>query len=167
MRAMVSAMVFATISSYDAAHADSSTASAARAPQSAKMLDNILQQPRTSKSDEVFRKSAPPPGTVRLSNRALAVVKSFMHGVRRAMPEGDQIAWIGWVKDQAVKGPNDTNWTSHGAGWVLGAYPRAQVPPDIIDTVRGVEIVFTTNDDPSSLTGKTIDVANHKFFVHD
>jgi len=90
-----------------------------------------------------------------------------LHGVRRAAPEGDQIAWIGWVKDQAVKGPNDTNWTSHGPGWVLGTYSRAQVPPDVIDTVRGVEIVFTTNDDPSSLTGKTIDVANHKFFVRD
>jgi hypothetical protein len=167
MKAMVSAIVFATICSYSAAHADSSTSSAARTAQGAKVFDNILQQPRTPKSDEVFRKSAPPPGSVRLSNRALAVVKSFMHGVRRAMPEGDQIAWIGWVKDQAVKGPNDTNWTRHDSGWVLGAYSRAQLPPDVIDTVRGVEIVFTTNDDPSSLTGKTIDVANHKFFVRD
>ena len=75
------------------------------------------------------------------------------------MPEGDQVAWIGWAKDQAVKGPSDVDWTSHGSGWVLGSYPRAQVPPDVIDKVRGVEIVFTTDGDSASLAGKTIDIA--------
>jgi hypothetical protein len=167
MKAILSAIALATICSYNAAQADSSTGSAVRSAEGTKAFDNVLQQPRTPESDENFRKSAPPPGSVRLSNRAFAIVKSFLHGVRRAAPEGDQIAWIGWVKNQAIKGPNDTNWTSQGSGWVLGTYSRAQVPPDIIDTIRGVEIVFTANDDLSSLTGKTIDVANHKFFVRD
>ena len=35
--------------------------------------------------------------------------------------------------------------------------------PDVIDKVRGIEIVFSA-DDPSSLMGKTIGVANRKFF---
>lgn len=167
MKAVVLAIVFASICSYDAPRADSSTSAAIATAQSAKVFDTTLQQPRTPESDEVFRKSAPPPGSVRLSNRAFAVLNSFMHKVHRAMPEGDQIAWIGWAKDQAVKGPNDANWTSRGSGWVLGSYSRAQVPPDVIDKIRGVEIVFTTDGDPSSLTGKTIDVANRKFFVRD
>jgi hypothetical protein len=132
-----------------------------------KKINAVPQQPRTQESDEVFRKRAPPLGSVRLSDSALALVRSFMQQVRRAMPQSDQIAWIGWVKEQQSKGPSDANWINQGAGWVLGAYLRTEVPPAVIDKVRGIEIVFSTEDDPSSLMGKTIDVANRKFFVRD
>jgi hypothetical protein len=82
------------------------------------------------------------------------------------MPHGDQIAWIGWASEQRSKGPSDATWKSEGAGWVLGAYLRTQVPPDVIDKVRGTEIVFSA-EQPSSLIGKTIDVTNRTFFVRD
>jgi transposase len=43
---------------------------------------------------------------------------------------------------------------------------RTQVPPDVIDKVRGIEIVFSA-EEPSSLIGKSFDVTNGKFFVRD
>jgi hypothetical protein len=86
-----------------------------------------------------------------------------MQQVRRAMPQSDQIAAIVWARDQRSKGPSEADWINQGNGWVLGAYPRTQVPPEVIDKVRGIEIVFSA-DDPSSLMGKTIDVTNRKFF---
>jgi hypothetical protein len=89
-----------------------------------------------------------------------------MRQVGRTMPEGHQIAWIGWANERQSKGPNDTNWKSEGGGWVLGAYARNQVPPDVIDKVDGVEIIFSA-DPPSSLIGKTLDVADQKLFVRD
>ena len=129
-------------------------------------IDAIAQQPRTPESDKAFRKNAPPLGSVRLTNSALAIVRSFMRQVRRTMPHGDQIAWIGWASEQQSKRPSDEIWKSEGAGWVLGAYSRTQVPPDVIDRVRGMEIVFSA-EEPSSLIGKTIDVSNRRFFVRD
>ena len=89
-----------------------------------------------------------------------------MQQVRRATPQSDQIASIGWVREQQAKGPSEADWNDKGAGWVLGAYSRTQVPHDVIDKVRGIEIVFRA-EDSSSLMGKTIDVANGKFFVRD
>jgi hypothetical protein len=132
-----------------------------------KKINAVPQQPRTQETDEGFRKRAPPLGSVRLSDSALALVRSFMQQARQATPQSDQIAWIGWVTEQRSKGPSDANWINQGAGWVLGTYLRTEVPPDVIDKVRGIEIVFSTEDDSSSLMGKTIDVANGKFFVHD
>jgi hypothetical protein len=126
----------------------------------------LRKRHRTQESDDAFRNGAPPLGSVRLSNSALAFVKTFMRQVRRTMPEGHQIAWIGWAKERQSKGPNDTNWKSDGAGWVLGAYARNQVPPEVIDKVDGVEIIFGA-DPPSSLIGKTLDVADQKLFVRD
>jgi hypothetical protein len=57
--------------------------------------------------------------------------------------------------------------SGQGDGWILGAYSRTQVPPDVIDKVQGIEIVFSAEGDPSSLKGKSIDVANRKLFVRD
>jgi hypothetical protein len=126
----------------------------------------VPQQLRTQESDEAFRKNAPPLGSVRLSNSALAFVKSFMRQVRRATAQSDQIASIVWAREQRSKGPSDADWKSEGPGWVLGAYSRTQVPPDVIDKVRGIEIVFSA-EEPSSLVGKTIDIANKKLFVRE
>lgn len=132
----------------------------------AKLFDAIPQRPRTEESDASFRKSAPPLGSVRLSDSALAFIKSFMRQVRREMPEADQIASIGWAREQKRKGLGDADWIDLGAGWVLGAYLRTEVPPEVIDNVRGIEIIFSAEDLPS-LTGKILDVKNRKLFVHD
>jgi hypothetical protein len=132
----------------------------------AKKFSAIPDQPRTEESDAAYRKRAPPLGSVRLSDSALLLVESFMRQARRAMPKDDQVASIGWVRAQRSKGPNDADWIDQGPGWVLGAYSRTQVPPDVIDKVRGVEIVFTP-EDPSSLAGKIVDAKNRNLFVHD
>jgi hypothetical protein len=126
----------------------------------------IPQQPRTEESDAGFRQSAPPPGSVRLSDSALALVKSFMREVRRKVPESGQIASIGWARDQRAKGPKDADWADLGSGWVLGTYRRAEVPPDVIDRVRDIEIIFNA-EDPSSLAGKIVDTKDRKLVVHD
>jgi hypothetical protein len=126
----------------------------------------IPQQPRTEESDAGFRQSAPPLGSVRLSDSALALVKSFMREVRRQVPENDQIASIGWASDQRAKGPKDADWADLGSGWVLGTYRRTEVPPDVIDRVRDIEIIFSAKD-PSSLTGKIVDTKGRKLVVHD
>jgi hypothetical protein len=130
------------------------------------LVKYLRKQHRTRESDDAFRNRAPPLGSVRLSNAALSFVKAFMRQVRRTMPEGHQIAWIGWVEERQSKGPNDANWKSEGAGWVLGSYASNQVPPDVIDKVHGVEIIFSATP-RSSLIGKTFDVADQKLFVRD
>ena len=131
----------------------------------AKMLEAVPDQPRTAERDAAFRKGAPPQGSVRLSDAALALVQSFMRDVRR-IPGSEHVATIGWAREQKSKRPGDREWSNSGAGWVLGAYRKAEVPPDVIDTVRGIEIVFTA-EDPSALAGKTIDTTKQKFFVRD
>jgi hypothetical protein len=123
-------------------------------------------QPRTEESDTSFRKSAPPRGSVKLSAAALNLVKSFMKQAQSIPPRDDQIASISWVRDQKRKGPNDAAWIDEGAGWVLGAYSRTLLPPDVIDKVGGIDIVFCA-EDPASLAGKTIDIKDRKFFVRD
>jgi hypothetical protein len=132
----------------------------------AKKFDAVPEQPRTEEGDASFRKGAPPLGSVRLSDSALLLIKSFMRQVRRDMPKSDHVASIGWTTEQKSKGPGDADWIDRGSGWVLGAYLRTQVPPDVIDKVRDIEIVFSA-EDPSSLTGKIVDAKNQKLFVHD
>ncbi|WP_156180731.1 hypothetical protein [Bradyrhizobium sp. LTSPM299] len=131
----------------------------------AKEGDKVPAQPRTAERDADFRKGAPPLGSVKLSDAALALIQSFMREVRRAAG-GDRIAAIGWAHEQKSKGPGDAAWSSQGAGWILGAYWKSEVPPDVIDTVRGVEIVFSA-EDLSALVGKTIDATKQKLFVRD
>ncbi|MEH2556946.1 hypothetical protein V1286_004475 [Bradyrhizobium algeriense] len=131
----------------------------------AKALAAVPDQPRTAERDANFRKAAPPLGSVSLSDAALALVQSFMRDVRR-MPGGEHIATIGWAREQKSKRPGDREWSNSGAGWMLGAYRRAEVPPDVIDTVRGVEIMFTA-ENPSALAGKTFDATKQKLFVRD
>jgi hypothetical protein len=131
----------------------------------AKMLEAVPDQPRTAEHDAALRKGAPPRGSVRLSDAALALVQSFMRDVRR-IRGGEHIATISWAREQKSKRPGDREWSNSGAGWVLGAFRKTEVPPDVIDTVRGIEIVFTA-EDPATLTDKTIDATKRKLFVRD
>jgi hypothetical protein len=131
----------------------------------AKAVDAVPDRPRTATGDTAFRKGAPPPGSVSLSDAALALVQSFMRDVRR-MSGSEHIATISWAREQKSKRPSDREWSNSGAGWTLGAYRKTELPPDVIDTVRGIEIVFTA-EDPATLTGKTIDATKHKLFVRD
>jgi hypothetical protein len=100
------------------------------------------------------------------SDSALALVKSLMRESRREMPESDLIASISWARDQRAKGQSDADWVDEGPGWVLGAYLGTQVPPDVIDRVHDIEIIFSA-EDPSSPTGKIVDTKDRKLFVHE
>jgi hypothetical protein len=131
-----------------------------------KKLAHTPEQSRTPDSDANFRKGAPPRGAVKLSKAALAIIRSFMRQLRSNVPQSDHVASIGWARDQRSKGPGDDAWIDQGSGWVLGTYVRTQLPPDVIDHVDGIEIVFSA-DDPSVLVGKTIDVRGRKFFIRD
>jgi hypothetical protein len=131
-----------------------------------KSFENIPTQPPSDKSDAAFRKAAPPLGSVRLSDAALCFVKSVMQQVRRLTKEDDQIAFISWVTGAKRKGPADADWIDEGPHWGLGSYSRTQVPPDVIDKVGGIEIIFGTQD-PSMLQGKIIDLKDKKLVVHD
>ncbi|MGY3591067.1 hypothetical protein ACVIGB_009349 [Bradyrhizobium sp. USDA 4341] len=131
----------------------------------AKSFDDVPAQPRTAESDAGFRKGAPPIGSVKLSDSALALIQSFMREVHRSSRH-DQVVVIFWARDRQSKGPGDVAWSSQGSGWTLGAYQRTQIPPDVIDTVRDVEIVFSA-EAPSALAGKTIDATKQKLFVRD
>jgi len=130
----------------------------------AKQLRSVPGQPRTPDSDANFRKSAPPLGSVKLSAAVLTSVKAFMHQVRRDLPDDDWIASILWAADRRSKGPNDIDWINSGAGLTLGSFRRTEVPPDIIDKVGGVDIMFSAPD-PSILKGKTIDLEKGQFIL--
>jgi hypothetical protein len=123
-------------------------------------------QPRTTESDASFRKSAAPRGSVKLTAPALAKIRSFLRQARIAEPNEDWIASLGWAIDQRSKGPEVRNWTTIPAGLVLGTFSRSQVPPDVIDKVDGIEVIFTA-DSPERLTGKTIDFQKGKFVIRD
>ncbi len=132
----------------------------------AKQLRSVPNQPRSSDSDADFRKSAPPLGSVRLSAAALTEVRAFMRQLRRDLPRDEWIASLSWVTDRRSKDPSDSDWIRSGAGLVLGSYRRTEVPPDIIDKVDGVEIIFTAPD-PSILVGKTIDLQKGQLVIGD
>jgi hypothetical protein len=133
-----------------------------------KKLEATFKQtpPRTEESDTNFRKSAPPRGTVRLSDAAIKIVRDFMSSVQKEAPKEDQVAAITWALDSESKGPNDKEWKKLGPGLSFGGYARKQVPPDVIDHVDGVDIVFSASD-PAMLAGKTIDFRNGKFVIEE
>src|SRR5262249_39501136 len=108
--------------------------------------------PRTPESDEAFRKSVPPPGTVKLSGGALFVVRKFMTDVQRCGGR-DEVGAIRWVEQMSSKGPNDAEWRKSGPGLSLGSYSLRQVPPDVIETIDGMKMVLSAPD-PSIFVGK-------------
>ena len=131
-----------------------------------KQLRSVPEQRRTPDSDANFRKSAPPRGSARLSDAALAEVKAFLRQVQHEVPGGKWIASISWAEGRQSKGPNDDAWINHGAGLVIGLFRRTELPPDIIDRVDGIDVVFSAAD-PSIFVGKTIDLQNGKFVIRD
>lgn len=131
----------------------------------AKLSDMVPLAPRTADSDLAFRHGAPTLGSVHLSDAAFALVEDFMREVTQSTSE-EHIAAICWAEQRGSKRPGDAGWSDQGPGWTLGAYRKDQVPPDVIDMVKGLKIVFTAND-PVQLNGKTIDVADHRLFVRD
>ena len=127
---------------------------------------DIPEQPRTAESDAAFRKMAPPRGSVRLGDAAYRLIRSFMRQLRHGMPGTDQVISISWTKSMKRKGPDDSDWIDEGAGWTMGAFRRSEVPPDVIDRVRGLDVIFSA-EDPSALNGKTFDLDKKKLVLRD
>jgi hypothetical protein len=131
-----------------------------------KSIRNIPRQPRTAERDATFRKMSPPRGSVRLTDAAYRQIRSFMRQLRRDWLVADHVAAISWSKNIKRKGPDDSGWIDEGPGWIFGASPRSEVPPDAIDRVRGLDIVFSS-EDPSALKGKTFDIEGKKLVLRD
>ena len=125
-----------------------------------------LLPPRTAETDAEFRKQSPPPGTVKLSPSAVSHVRRFEASLRRERRDKDSILSIFWVLSSGWKGPNDDHWKKSGPGLQLGAHPRRLVPPDVIQKINGVKIIFSAPD-PSIFVGKVIDFQNGKFLLRD
>jgi hypothetical protein len=121
---------------------------------------------RTAESDAAFRKSAPPLGSVRLTEAAHALVKAFYAQLHKEQPSVRFVVSMIWAEGARSRRPNDKDWTNLEPGPQLGADPREHYPPDVIDRVDGVEIVFSAPD-PRIYEGKTIDVRDHRLFVRD
>lgn len=122
--------------------------------------DKLLS--RSAESDAAYRKSAPPPGTVRLTAEASSFVRKFFAESRRYFGKDDHVAIILWVLERRSKGPDDAAWSKEGPGLQFGALSRRQVPPDVIQTIDGLKIVLSAPD-PSTFVGKVIDVKEGNF----
>lgn len=127
---------------------------------------NTIEQvrPRTGQSNAAFRRAAPAPGTVRMSRAASSQILKFIRSLQREVGQNDQIAAISWDVGRKIKGPNDTDWKKLEPGLGIGTYSRREVPPDVIRTIDGVEIVFS-GDDATRFAGKLIDFENGKFVL--
>jgi hypothetical protein len=64
------------------------------------------------------------------------------------------------------KGPNDAEWKISGPGLGAGTFSCTQVPPDVIDTLDGIPIVFSGKD-ASQFAGKMIDRENGSLVLKD
>jgi hypothetical protein len=103
---------------------------------------------------------------VRLTEAAGALVKAFYEQLHKELPPLRFVVSMIWAEGVRSRRPNDKEWTNVWPGLELGADPREHYPPDVIDRVDGVEIVFSALD-PKIFEGKTIDVRDHRLFVRD
>ncbi len=117
-------------------------------------------------ADDHFRKTAPPPGTTRLSESAMSYIRKFLAAGRAATGKDDAVASISWAEEEQWKGPEDTDWHKVGPGLSLGAFAQRQVPPDVIQTIDGLRIIMSAPD-PSIFVGKVIDYQGGKFQLRE
>lgn len=116
-------------------------------------------QKRTAESDAAFRKAAPPRGSVRLTPAAASFIRDFLDEARREGASSCQIATISWVRQEQWKGPNDADWTIRGPHLSTGAHGCGEIPPDVIQAIDGIRIVFE-GDVASRFAGKAVDLEN-------
>jgi hypothetical protein len=116
--------------------------------------------------DDSFRKTAPPPGTTRLSDSAMSYIRKFLAASRATSGQDDAVASISWTEEERWKGPNDADWHKVGPGLSLGAFAQRQVPPGVIQTIDGLRIILSAPD-PSIFVGKVIDYQDGKFQLRE
>jgi hypothetical protein len=129
-------------------------------------MDRASAQPRTARSDEAFRRAAPPLGSVQLSTAASSDIRKMLDTIRRQIGNRCIVATIGWMMETRSKGPNDAEWKVTGPGLSAGTFSCNQVPPDVVRTIDGIRIVFS-GDDASRFTGKIVHREDGAFIVKD
>jgi hypothetical protein len=131
------------------------------------LIDAVtMVQPRTSETDETYRKSAPRLGSVKLSENARALIGNFYKQVQKLAPAVPQVVSVFWVEGARSKAPIDANWKTFGPGLMLGSQEKQHYPPDVVDQVDGIEIVFSIPD-PKALEEKIIDVRDGRLFIRE
>jgi hypothetical protein len=123
-------------------------------------------QPRTPKTDAAFRVSGPPRGSVQLTPAASAYLRDMLSSIRRQVDDECVVIAITWTLGMRWKGPNDAKWEVSGPGLEAGTFSCAQVPPDVIDTIDGLPIVFSGNN-AIQFAGKMIDRENGKLVLKE
>ncbi|MBV8567568.1 MAG: hypothetical protein JO273_19125, partial [Methylobacteriaceae bacterium] len=76
------------------------------------------------------------------------------------------VAAISWILEERWKKPLDEEWKTQGPGLSLGSFDRGEMPPDVIDTVDGIQIIFSAKN-PSIFVGKTVDFKDGRFLLRD
>jgi hypothetical protein len=122
-------------------------------------------QKRTPEGDAAFRKASPAPGSVRLSASAVAYIRDMLSSLRRE-GAGCQVAAVEWTLETRSKGPDDVDWKVAGPGLTAGAYGCGQIPPEVIQAIDGIRIVFI-GDAASRFAGKVIDVENEHLVLKE
>ena len=131
-----------------------------------KEAEALSAQTRTAKSDAAFRKAAPVPGSVKLSPAALSEIRVLVETDRRESGDTCEVIEIWWVRESRSKGPEDSEWKTAGPGLTIGASPCTQIPPDVVQTIDGIRIVFA-GDKAGRFTGKVVDRENGHFVLRE
>jgi len=122
---------------------------------------NFLAAKRTHMSDANFRKYAARPGTATLTPAALAYAKEFDKSSRASNRACQVISFSFDLGGQEI-GPNDSAPKSLPAGIGIGGYFCRELPPDVVQVVDGLRLLFM-NDPTHSFEGKIIDYRDEKF----
>ena len=82
------------------------------------------------------------PGEVAVSPAALELARQFEMAVRQARPGGDWLVTFDWALGRRVRHRPDGPWEDFGPGVDLGAGPRSDTPPELIQRVDGLDFAI-------------------------
>lgn len=121
---------------------------------------------RTAKSDAEFRMHSPPRGSVTLSAAAIASIRDFLASAQHLSGRRDEVAVLSWILSTRFRRSGEIEWTTTGPGVELGGFTRRQVPPDVIQEIDGLPIMFESGQ-AGRFEGKLIDYVDKKFLLRE
>ena len=83
-----------------------------------------------------------PKGTITLSPKALAVARQFVGNLREYDPKARWIAGFQWGTARSMRWTADSETIDEGPGIDLAGYRDSEVPPDKVEIVAGVPVIF-------------------------
>jgi hypothetical protein len=115
--------------------------------------------------DETFT----PPGTLRISQAAVALAREFREHARRAAPDQDWVISFDWADSRRVREKGTNDWREVGSGLDLTAYQRDKVKNEFVETIDDIDFAMrvprsiweTSNQrlidtDPAAFSGLTL-----------